>query len=174
MAPKVSRAQHQAAMRWALACAEHVLSLCAGSHPDERRPAEALAVARAWLRTGVFRMAEIRRASLGAHAAARSLPAGGPAQLAARACGQAVATAHVWTHALGAAFYGVKAAAAAGRTGERAWQTRRLVGTLRRLVEVELRRRPVLARFVGPRRVQRSPSATVQRRGSARPPRRSR
>jgi len=58
-------------------------------------------------------MSDVRSASLNAHAAARSAPEGSAARFAARACGQAVATAHVPTHSLAAAWYAAKAVWAA-------------------------------------------------------------
>ena len=80
-------------------------------------------------------MAVIRKASLDAHAAARDVGEDNAARSAARAAGQAVATAHVPMHALGAANYvlqaiyratnpsGVDAAIAI----ERDWQLQRLL-----------------------------------------------
>nr|WP_246269882.1 hypothetical protein [Methanofollis tationis] len=70
-------------------------------------------------------MAEIRGASLAAHAAAREAKDNEAACFAARAAGQAVATAHVPQHAYGAAYYALKAVAAAGGdvAGEREWQS---------------------------------------------------
>ena len=41
--------------------------------PKDDRPREAIEACRAWVHTGVFKMAAIRAASLGAHAAARSV-----------------------------------------------------------------------------------------------------
>jgi hypothetical protein len=83
-------------------------------------------------------MAEIRSASLAAHAAARRARAGSPAAFAARAAGHAVATAHVPQHAFGAAYYALKAVAAADParaevrvSAERDWQAGRLRGRLR-------------------------------------------
>jgi hypothetical protein len=60
-------------------------------------------------------MAVIRSASLSAHAAARAAKADNhdAACFAARAAGQAVATAHVTQHAYGSATYALKAIAAA-------------------------------------------------------------
>jgi hypothetical protein len=76
-------------------------------------------------------MADIRKASLDAHAAAREANEE-DARAAAHAAGQAVATAHVPTHALGSALYGIRAAAARcgnaddGLIRERDWQLQRL------------------------------------------------
>jgi hypothetical protein len=53
-------------------------------------------------------MADIRKASLDAHAAARKAKDNNAACFAARAAGQAVATAHVPDHAFGPAYYAWK------------------------------------------------------------------
>ena len=110
---------------WAADCAERVIPLFEAANPGDDRPHRAIAACRAWARTGVFRMADIRGASLGAHAAARDAEEGSAARFAARAAGQAVATAHVPQHAYGAAYYALKAVAAANPaevTREREWQ----------------------------------------------------
>lgn len=116
---------------WAADCAEHVLPFFEEERPGDRRPRRAIEMCRAWAATGVFRMAEVRRASLGAHAAAREAR-GGDAVAAARAAGHSIATAHVPTHAFGASVYGIRAAALrskdqqSGASREEAWQLRRL------------------------------------------------
>jgi len=82
------------------------------------------------VRDGVFKMAEIRGASLAAHAAARDVADDDPARSAARAAGQAVATTHVPTHAIAAAIYAAtamrdsvaSAEAATAVMKERQWQ----------------------------------------------------
>ncbi len=66
----------------------------------------------------MFRMADVRGASLGAHAAARETKKGSAACLAARAAGHAVATAHVAQHAFGAAIYALRAVAVAELNAE--------------------------------------------------------
>lgn len=66
----------------------------------------------------MFKMAVIRKASLDAHAAARDVGADTPARSAARAAGQAVATAHVPTHAIGVAIYGLQAIYRASHSAE--------------------------------------------------------
>ncbi|WP_332449849.1 putative immunity protein [Methanoculleus sp.] len=134
---------------WAADCAERVLPLFDEAYPGDGRPRRAIEACRTWVRTGVFSMAEIRGASLGAHAAARDAEEGSAAQFAARAAGQAVATAHVSQHAYGAAYYALKAVAAADPANagvnvarEREWQAERLPEGLReeimeRIVVVE-------------------------------------
>ncbi|MHB8163241.1 MAG: putative immunity protein [Methanoregula sp.] len=120
---------------WAIDCAERVLPYFTEKYPDDPRPREALDALRAWIATGVFHMAVIRGASLASHAAAREVGEDTPARSAARATGQAVATAHVLTHSLGAAIYAQQAAwraanpdeADAAVAKERDWQYRHLL-----------------------------------------------
>ena len=98
---------------WAIDCAERVLPLFENAYPADDRPRQALEVGRAWIETGVFTLAAIRGASLAAHAAARNAKGDDAACFAARAAGQAVATAHVSQHAFGGSYYALKAIAAA-------------------------------------------------------------
>jgi hypothetical protein len=135
---KYSREDQMTMATWAADCAERVLPLFEEAYPGDDRPRKAIEACRTWVRTGVFRMAEIRGASLGAHAAARDAKENDAACFAARAAGQAVATAHVPQHAYGAAYYALKAVAAADPAGaaakaaaEREWQAGRLAEGLR-------------------------------------------
>ncbi len=120
---------------WAIDCAERVLPYFEEKFPDDPRPRNALVALRVWITTGVFRMADIRSASLGSHAAAREVGEDTPARSAARAAGQAVATAHVSAHSLGSAIYAQQAVwraaspdeADAAVAGERDWQYRHLL-----------------------------------------------
>ena len=117
---------------WAADCAEHVLPYFEDKRPGDDRPRKAIEMCRDWAKTGVFSMAVIRSASLSAHDAAREVKENDEACFAAHAAGQAVATAHVPTHALGSAIYGIRAAAAHsgnvndGLIKEREWQLERL------------------------------------------------
>ncbi len=124
---------------WAADCAERVLPLFEKAYPKDERPRRAIEACRAWVRTGVFRIAEIRGAALAAHAAAREAKENKAACFAARAAGQAVATAHVPQHAYGGAHYALKAVAAANpvNAGEEIarelnWQSQRLPEHIRR------------------------------------------
>jgi hypothetical protein len=120
---------------WAADCAGRVLHFFEEKYPDDPRPKNALEACRAWINTGVFKMADIRKAALAAHAAAREVGEDNAARSAARAAGQAVATAHVKTHAPGAARYALQALfrsekpadADAAIAGERDWQYRHLL-----------------------------------------------
>jgi hypothetical protein len=83
-------------------------------------------------------MADIRGASLAAHAAARDAKENEAACFAAHAAGQAVATAHVPQHAYGSAYYALKAIVAIDPATaevkiakERSWQSRRIPKNLR-------------------------------------------
>lgn len=120
---------------WAIDCAMRVLPYFEEKYAKDKRPRNALETLKTWIRTGVFRMAVIRKASLDAHAAARAVGEDSPARSAARACGQAVATAHVPRHAYGAAIYAQQAIyraanpleADASVTAERNWQYKHLL-----------------------------------------------
>jgi hypothetical protein len=110
---KFSKEDQRLLAIWAADCAERVLPFFEEACPKDGRSRKAIGACRTWVRTGVFRMADIRGASLAAHAAARKAKENSPARFAARAAGQAVATAHVPQHAFGAAYYALKAVAAA-------------------------------------------------------------
>ena len=99
---------------WAADCAERVLPFFEDKYPEDDRPRKAIEACRTWVETGVFKMADIRGASLAAHTSAREAKDNNEeACFAARASGQAVATAHVPQHAFGGAYYALKAIAAA-------------------------------------------------------------
>jgi hypothetical protein len=94
---------------WAIDCAERVLPYFEEQYPEDQRPRNAIETLQTWIDTGVFKMAVIRQASLASHAAAREVGEDNAARSAARAAGQAVATAHVPTHSIGAAIYALQA-----------------------------------------------------------------
>jgi len=125
---------------WAIDCALRVLPFFEEKFPEDKRPQNAIKTLQAWLDTGVFKMSVIRKASLDAHAAARDVGQDDAARSAARAAGQAVATAHVPRHSYGAAVYAQQAIYRATNNSEandvvrkeRDWQYRhllKLVGT---------------------------------------------
>ncbi|HZD60369.1 MAG TPA: hypothetical protein VE439_07950 [Anaerolineae bacterium] len=138
-----NRNDHKALALWAAACAEHLLPFFEEKYPEDARPREAIRTLREWVNTRKFSMPVIRGASLAAHAAAREAKEeDNAACFAARAAGQAVATAHVPTHALGPALYAIKVVTATNRTDikaaiakERDWQLRRLPENLREWVD---------------------------------------
>jgi hypothetical protein len=120
---------------WAIDCAERVMPYFEESYPQDNRPRQALDTLQRWVKTGVFQMAVIRKASLNAHAAARDVGEDNPARSAAHAAGQAVATAHVPMHSLGAANYALQAIYRAANPAEveaaiareREWQLQHLL-----------------------------------------------
>jgi hypothetical protein len=130
----VSQTDQKILAVWAIDCAERVLPYFEQEYPDDHRPRDALETLQAWINTGEFKMAVIRKASLDSHAAAREVGEDNAARSAARAAGQAVATAHVPMHAIGAAIYALQAIHRATDASEfeaavaqeRHWQIQRL------------------------------------------------
>lgn len=137
---RLDERDHRSLVRWAAACAEHVLALFEEQHPNDSRPRDAVEAGRAWM-CGEIEVSEARAAAFAAHAAARDADHAA-ARAAARAAGHAAATAHVASHAAHAAAYAVTAAAcaavpteaAAATAKERDWQDRRLPNRLRPVV----------------------------------------
>ena len=136
---KYSKQEQKTLAACAAQWAERVLPYFEESFPDDKRPRRAIEACRKWVRTGVFKMTEIRGASLSSHAAARDANEVPVACFAARSAGHAVATAHVTQHAYGAAYYALKAVAAhdyskaeVNTAREREWQSRRLPTNLRK------------------------------------------
>ncbi|MFA6096062.1 MAG: putative immunity protein [Candidatus Paceibacterota bacterium] len=117
---------------WAIDCAKRILPYFEKKHPQDRRPRQALETLQEWINTGIFKMAVIRKASLDSHAAAREAGEDDAARSAARACGQAVATAHVPRHSIGSAIYAQQAICRATDSNdaiakERNWQYQHLI-----------------------------------------------
>jgi hypothetical protein len=110
---KYNKQDQRSLATWAADCAERVLPLFEKAYPKDDRPRKAIKACRTWVRTGVFKMEDIRKASLNAHASARKAKENNTTCFAARAAGHSVATAHVPQHAFGAVYYTLKAVAAA-------------------------------------------------------------
>lgn len=128
----VLKSEHRILGIWAADCAERALPYFEDKYPEDLRPRKAIEALRIWVKTGVFHMADIRRDALAAHAAARAVEHDDAARSAARAAGQALATAHVRTHSIAAAMYA--ATAVRDATGnkdetnrERDWQYQHLL-----------------------------------------------
>ena len=123
---------HRQLIKWACKCSEHVLPLC-GETVDERL-INALLIAKEWS-TGYAKVGDAMKASVGSHAAARE--SASPISIAvARSVGQAVATAHMADHSLGAAIYALKAVKFDNKSidAERKWQNEQLPSEIRELV----------------------------------------
>ena len=128
----LKKEQHCQLMTWACDCAEHVLPLF-GETIDDRLK-NALLIAREWAQ-GNASTGDSMKGSLSAHAVARA--SSDPTAIAvARSVGQAVATAHMADHALGAAWYALKAVNHAGKStdAERRWQDNQLPPEIKDLV----------------------------------------
>ena len=131
----VSQTDQKTLALWAIDCAERVMPYFEGNFPQDRRPRQALEILKNWIAMGEFKMSVIRKASLDSHAAARDVGTDSPARSAARAAGQAVATAHVPRHAYGPAGYAQQAVFRASEpaeaepavANERDWQYKRLL-----------------------------------------------
>ena len=123
---------HRQLIKWACKCCKHVLPLCAGT-VDERL-INALLTAKEWA-SGNAKVGDAMKASVDSHAAARE--SADPISIAvARSIGQAVATAHMADHSLGAAIYALKAVRFANKSidAERNWQNEQLTSEIRELV----------------------------------------
>jgi len=135
MVELVRKTDHKTLAVWAVDCVERVMPYFEEKYLEDHRPRNAIEALQAWINTGVFKMADIRKAALASHAAAREVGEDNPARSAARAAGQAVATAHVPTHSIGAANYALQAIhratdssdADAAVAKERKWQHEHLL-----------------------------------------------
>ena len=128
----LKKEQQRQLIRWACACAEHVLPLF-GKEIDERLK-NALVVAKEWEK-GIASVGDARNASFDAIAVANE--SSGPTSIAvARSVGHAVATAHMADHSLQAALYALKAVKTAGKSidTEREWQNEQLPSEIMELV----------------------------------------
>ena len=128
----LKKGHHIQLIKWACDCAENVLYLF-GEKIDERLK-NALHVAKEW-KQGNASVGDARKASLGAIAVVNE--SSNPTAIAvARSVGHAVATAHMADHALGAAWYALKAVKYAGTStdAERRWQDEQLPPEIKDLV----------------------------------------
>lgn len=99
----LSDANHHLLALWAATCAEHVLHFFEEVQPEDNRPRQATAAARAWV-CGELPMMQTR--ALGGHAMGAARELSEAARYAAYAAGQAGVVAHVAAHELGAACAG--------------------------------------------------------------------
>ena len=128
----LNKEHHRLLIRWACCCSEHVLPLF-GDTIDERLK-NALLIAKAWA-NGNASIGDAMKASVRAHTAARE--SDNPTSMAvARSVGQAVATAHMADHSLGAALYALMAVKNASKSidTERKWQNEQLPSEIKDIV----------------------------------------
>lgn len=135
----LSEADRRVLAAWAADCAARVLPLFEADAPEDGRPRDGIARARAYAVGDADTAGEIRRRfEAGRAAGSATRPA---AVAAARAAAQASGVAHMGAHALGAAAYAAKACdlnAPGTWADEVAWQ----FGQASPLVRVALRRLP--------------------------------
>ncbi len=99
----ISFQKHRTLVMWAFECVREPVRWLKERYPDEDRPETAVALCRAWA-AGEVKMPVGKKALLQVHAMAKELT--DPAAVAlCHAVGQACATVHVETHAVGLAFY---------------------------------------------------------------------
>jgi hypothetical protein len=123
---------HRLLIIWACKCCEHVLPLC--SEKVDERLINALSIAKEW-GSGNANAGDAMKASVSSHAVARE--SANPISIAiARSIGQAVATAHMADHSMGAAIYALKAVKFANKSvdEERKWQNEQLPSEIKELV----------------------------------------
>jgi pimeloyl-ACP methyl ester carboxylesterase len=123
----IRKCDHKRVAMWACDCAEHVLEIFEKEHPQDKRPRQAIDACRAWINDEIS-MWNARKFAFPAHASAREADSDG-ARAAARACGHAIGTAHVVTHAPHCATYAAKAVGYVNGDvkREREWQYNRLL-----------------------------------------------
>lgn len=99
----IAQANRRALILWALELAEETVLQLTERYPEDLRPGEAIAAARAWA-AGEIKMPIAKRAILNCHAMAKELTA--PADIArCHAVGQACSVVHTAGHALGYPMY---------------------------------------------------------------------
>jgi len=122
---ELSPENHRRLMNWAIACSEHVLLLVKDQSIDSRLTG-ALYIAKEW-EIGNVKTGSAMKAARDVHAFARDIE--NPVMKAiARSIGQAVSTAHMADHSVGAALYALKAVSLAGKPvdDERNWQDEKM------------------------------------------------
>jgi len=131
----VGKTGHKTLAIWAIDCVRRVIPYFEEKYPEDNRPGKAIEALQKWIDTGLFKMADIRKVALYSHAAARGTGEDNATRSAARAAGQAVATAHVKTHCIAASNYALQAVyraagdsdAEAAVARERYWQYKHLL-----------------------------------------------
>ena len=104
----IEQQNHRTLVLWALEYAGELAAKFEQKYPHETRPREAVDACRAWSQ-GKIKMPEAKKAIHAAHSAASALAGDIVYCSVARAIGQAVATVHVETHAIGGPIYALTA-----------------------------------------------------------------
>lgn len=104
----IEKQKHKTLVLWALEYAEELVDKFERKYPNEPRPREALETCRAWSQ-GKVKMPVAKKAIHATHNAATEIVDDIVYCSIARAIGQAVATVHVGTHAIGGPMYALTA-----------------------------------------------------------------
>ena len=105
----IEKQKHRTLVLWVIDCADRILTIFEEKYPQDKRPREALDIAKAWA-FGRIKMPIARKAALESHKAATSVVEKDPAACAAaRAMGHVVGTVHVETHAMDFVMYAITA-----------------------------------------------------------------
>lgn len=115
----LSEVDRRELISWAHDCVRRLLPIFTSAAPDDRRLSDALEGAVAFAR-GELAIGPMRKLAFDCHAAAREID-DSSASAVARACGQAVAVAHMAGHSREVARY-TKKALGAGSASELRWQ----------------------------------------------------
>lgn len=134
MGGPLSLESHKALIHWAIDCVKHGIEIINEKKID-KRGLDALEVAKKW-ENGNAAVGEAREAAFAAHDAARECE-DKIQQALMRACGHAVATAHMADHALQARIYVLKALKLKGVeiAKEMEWQIQRADVNIKELIE---------------------------------------
>ena len=121
---------HKDTVKFVCDCAEHVIHYFNDVYPDDERPRYAISIGRKWILDKV-KVDDARKAAFDCHNCARDVRIKSAISVA-RACGHAVATVHVKSHAIYAVNYALQAvsfiegARDSDITNERNWQLQHL------------------------------------------------
>lgn len=100
---EIRQHRHRTLVLWTFRCVQRPLAILRMHRPEEERPQQAVALCRRWA-AGEVKMPIAKKALLQAHQAAKELTS--PEDIAlCHAVGQACATVHVETHAIGLPVY---------------------------------------------------------------------
>lgn len=122
----------QELIRWTVACVERLLPVFAADRPEDARLSDALEGARQFA-AGQLSVGPMRKLAFGCHTAAREASSR-TATAVARACGQAVAVAHMAGHSREIARYTSKALTGEKLAQELDWQRTHVPPRLREYV----------------------------------------
>jgi len=135
LAKLIGEQNHRTLVLWTLDCANRMVSLFESRISNDDRPRLALVAAEAWSKGDIFMPIAKKAAHATHHAATEAEPIDVIACAAARACGHALGTIHVQTHAMAFVFYTLTALIRAADSTlesltlekECAWLTERLL-----------------------------------------------